>query len=221
MIITNYNSQEIGIMATKKARPKARAARKSMAKIKTAASKVAGLDLGKYIEDIKIGKYSWEDVLKNTSKNMEAVAAANRAIIDGYTDIARRQYELLKGILRELRKVRGDRDEVVKELKRVIARVRKDVQTLQKMAIRTNSKAQRIVTKRAEANFEAWKRLVAEAKKSVGGKLPGMEMPATVKKAAPKKKAALKRKAVPKKKAAPRKKAAAKKRPAAPKRKSG
>lgn len=214
-------------MATRKAKPKARAARKSTTKVKTAAGKVAGLDLGKYIEDIRIGKYSWDDVLKSTSKNMEAVAAANRAILDGYSDIARRQYELLRGILRELRKVRGDRDAVVKELKRVIARVRKDVQALQNMARRTNSKAQRIVTKRAEANIEAWKRLVAEAKKSVGGKLHAMEMPAAIKKAAPKKKAvtkrkaALKRKAAPGKKAAPKKKAAAKKRPAAPKRKRG
>ncbi len=67
-------------MATRKAKPKARAARKSTTKSKTAAGKVAGLDLGKYIEDIKIGKYSWDDVLKSTSKNMEAVAEANRAI---------------------------------------------------------------------------------------------------------------------------------------------
>jgi colicin import membrane protein len=208
-------------MATRKARPKARAARKSTTKMKTAAGKVAGIDLGKYLEDIKIGKYSWDDVLKSTSKNMDALADANRAIIQGYTDIARRQYEMLKNLLRELRKVTGDRDVVVKELKRVIERARKDVQSLQSMARKTNSKAQRIVTKRAEANIEAWKRLVAEARKSVGGKLPGMEMPASVKKAAPKKKAVTKRKAAPKKKAAPKRKAAAKKRPAAPKRKRG
>jgi colicin import membrane protein len=213
-------------MAIRKVKLKARTARRSKTNLQTAAGKVASLDLKKYIEDIRIGKYSWDDILKGTSKNMEAVAAANRAILDGYADIARRQYGLLKGILRELRKVRGDRDEVVKELKRVVERIRKDVQTLQNMARKTNSKAQRIVSKRAEANIETWKRLVAEAKKSVGAKLPGMEVAAAVKKAAPKKKPAASKKAAPKKKAAPRtkaapkKKAAARKRPAAAKRKS-
>ncbi len=121
-------------MATKKARPKARAAGKSTTKRKTAARKVEGLDLGKYMDEIKIGKYSWDDVLKSTSKNMDALAEANRAIIQGYTDIAKRQYEMLKNLLRELRKVTGDRDEVVKELKRVIERARKDVKSLQTMA---------------------------------------------------------------------------------------
>ncbi len=206
-------------MAIRKARPKARAARKSAAKLKTAANKVVGQNFGKYIEDIKIGKYSWDDVLKSTSKNMDAVAEANRAILDGYTDIARRQYKMLKGILSELRKVRGDRDAVVKELKRVIERARKDVKALQKMAISTNSKAQRIVKRRAEANLKAFKELVAAARKSVGGKIPPMEMPVTKMKAATKKKTAAKGKASSKRKAAPRKKAAAK-RKAAPKRKA-
>jgi hypothetical protein len=206
----NRNCQEIEVMATKKAKPKARVARKSTAKKRTASSPISGLDLGKYKDDIKIGKYSWGDVLKNTSKNMEAFAEANRAIIDGYTDIARRQYEMLKGLLRELRRVRGDRDAVVRDLKRLIERVRKDGQALQKMASRTNSKAQRIVKKRAEANLEAWKKLVAEARKSVGGALPDLEVPDIKKKVA-----AMKKKAAPKKK-----KAAARKRPAARKAKS-
>jgi hypothetical protein len=208
-------------MATKKARPKARIAGKRTTKKKTTTRRVEGLNVGKYLDQIKIGKYSWDDVLKSTSKNMDALAEANRAIIQGYTDIARRQYEMLKNLLRELRKVTGDRDEVVKELKRVVERARKDVKSLQTMATRTNSKAQRIVKKRAEANITAWKSLVAEARKSVGGRLPPIEMPVAVKKAAPKRKAALKRKAVQKKKAAPRKKAVAKKRPAAPKRRRG
>jgi len=204
-------------MATRKARPKARIARQSAAKMKAAANKAAGLDVGKYIDDIKIGNYSWDDVLKSTSKNMDAVAQANRAIIDGYTDIARRQFEMLKGILRELRKVRGDRDLVVKELKRVIERAKKDVQALQRMASRTNSKAQRIVKTRAEANIKAWKRLVAEAKESVGGKRPATATPVTKKAAAAKKKVAPKKKASPKRKAAPSRKAAVR-RKASPKR---
>ena len=93
-----------------------------------------------------------------------ALAEANRAIIDGYSDIAKRQYEMLKGLLRELRKVRGDRDAVVRELKRVIERAKKDMQVLQKIASRTNSKAQGIVKRRAEANIKAWRKLVAEAR---------------------------------------------------------
>ena len=105
----NYNSWEIGIMAAKKVKPKAKAAQKSTAKRKASARKIAGLDLGKYMENLKIGNYSLDDVLEGTSKNMEAVADANRAIIDGYTDIAKRQYEMLKDLLDELRKVAGDR----------------------------------------------------------------------------------------------------------------
>lgn len=203
-------------MATRKARSKSGTARKGSAKIKAAATKFANMDVGKYLEDIKIGNYSWDDVLSSTSKNMDALAQANRAIIEGYTDIARRQYKMLKEILRELRKVRGDRDEVVKELKRVIARAKKDAQSLQKIASRTNSKAQRIVKRRAEANIKAWKTLVAEAKKSVTGKMPATAVPAPKKKAATRKKAGAKRKAAPagkataSRKAAPKKKAAAK-----------
>jgi hypothetical protein len=207
-------------MAIKKARSKAGTVRKGTAKIKAAASKVAGLDIGQYIDDLRIGNYSWDDVLKNSSKNMDALAQANRAIIEGYTDIARRQYRMLKDLLRELRKVRGDRDEVVKELKRVIARAKQDAQALQKIASRTNSKAQRIVKKRAEANIKAWKTLVAEAKKSVTGKfpagaVPGARPPAAKKKVAAKRKPSAKRKAAPARKAAARRKTAPRRKTAA------
>ncbi len=207
-------------MATRKARPKTKGARKSASKIKMSASKIAGLDLGKYVEDIKLGKYSLDDMLKSSSKNMSAIAEANRAIIDGYTDIAKRQYEMLKSILRELRKVRGDRDVVVKELKRLIERAKKDMQVLQKIASRTNSKAQGIVKRRAEANIKAWRKLVAEARSTVSGSLPAMAKPTTKQKAAPKKKAAPKRKAAPKKKTTAKKKAAPKRKVAAKKRSS-
>ena len=198
-------------MATGKAKAKARTTRKSTAK---SSSKIGGLDIGKHLEEIRFGKFTWDDLLKSTSKNMDAVADANRAIIDGYTDIARRQFAMLKELLRELRKVRGDRDAVVKELKRVIKRAKGDVQALQKLASRTNSKAQRIVKKRAEANLKAWQNMVAEARKSVSEKLPAMKKPAAGKTSAPKKKAA------PKRKAATKRKPAAKKRPATPKSRS-
>lgn len=224
----NDNRQEIAIMAAKKA--KSKATRKRTIKGRMSGS-AAARKLGAYMEEIKIGNYSWDDVLKSTGKNMEAVAQANRAIIDGYSDIARRQYEMLKGLLRELRKVRGDRDEVVRELKRVIERAKKDVQTLQKIASRTNSKAQRIVKRRAEANLKAWKLLVEEARKSVSGTAAAVTQPVAAMKAAPKRKAAARKKAPAKKKAPARKKAPAKKkaparkkapakRKAAPKRKA-
>jgi len=216
----NDNRQETATMANTKAKSRAKATRGRTTRKSISASSAAQ-KLGKYMEEIKIGNYSWDDVLKSTGKNMEAVAQANRAIIDGYTDIARRQYEMLKGLLRELRKVRGDRDEVVRELKRVIERAKKDVKTLQKMASSTNSKAQRIVQRRAQANMKAWKLLVAEARKSVGGKASAIVPPAVAARAAPKrtaaarkKKAAPRRKAAPKKKAAPRKKAAPKRKAA-------
>jgi len=189
------------IMATKTSKPKAKskskAARKSTAKRKTPARKVAGVDLGKYLEDIKIGSYSLDKVLEGSSKNMEAIADANRAIIDGYTDLAKRQYEMLKDLLDDLRKVAGDRDDVVKELKKVVEQARKDAQALQKMASKTNSQAQRIVKKRTDANVKAWKKLIADARKSVNKKRPAAK------------------KATAKKKAAPKKKAVARKRPAA------
>ena len=209
--MANNNRQEIPPMATKS---KTRSTRsKGTLKGRLSSSKAA-INLGKYLDEIKVGNYTWDDVLKSTGKNLEAVAEANRAIIDGYSEVARRQYEMLKGLLRELRKVRGDRDEVVKELKRVIERAKKDVQTLQKIASRTNSKAQRIVKRRAEANLKAWKLLVAEARKSVSGTAAVVAQPVAAMKAAPKRKAAAK-----KKKAAPKKKVAAKKK-AAPKRKA-
>ena len=129
-LFINRERWEIRVMATKtskpKAKPKAKATRKSAVKKKTPARKIAGLDLGKYMEDIKIGSYSLDGMLEGTSKNMEAIADANRAIIDGYTDLAKRQYEMLKGLLDELRKVAGDRDDVVKDLKKVVERARND-----------------------------------------------------------------------------------------------
>ena len=160
------------MMAREKAKPKAKTARKVAAKKKTTAKKIAGIDLGKYLDDIKIGNYSLESVLEGSSRNMDAVAEANRAIIDGYTDIAKRQYDMLKDLLDELRKVAGDRDDVVRQLKKVVEQARKDVQALQKMASKTNSQAQRIVKKRTDANVKAWKKLIANARKSLSKKSP-------------------------------------------------
>ena len=195
-------------MATAKTKKtaKSRTARKSPTRKKSAVKKKIGnLDLSKYLDDIKIGSLKLDDVLEGTSKNMEAIADVNRAIIDGYTDVAKRQYEMLKELLNELKKVGDERSDVVKQLKRVVEQAKKDVQALQKMASKTNSQAQRIVKKRTDANVKAWKKLVADAKKSVGKKAGSAE-PAAKKKAAPKKKAAAKKKSAARKKAAPKKK---------------
>ena len=45
-------------MATPKAKPKSKKARKSPGKGKSSAKKVAALNLGKYMEQIKVGSYS-------------------------------------------------------------------------------------------------------------------------------------------------------------------
>ena len=101
---------------------------------------------------------------------MEAVANANRAVVDGYSDMARQQYEMLRELLSELRKIRGDRDEAVKELRKLVERAKKDLQTLQNDAKRTHTKAQKIVSKRVDANRKAWKKLTDEIRKSVSGR---------------------------------------------------
>ncbi len=203
-----------------KAKSRARAATSAASKRaagtrKQAGAALAGLDLGKYFDDVRIGSFSLDDVLAGANKNMEAIAEANRAIIDGYTDIAKRQYEMLKDLLDELRKVSGDRSEVVRELKRVVEHARKDLTGLQKMATRTNQQAQKIVKRRADANIKAWKKLLDDAKKAAG------KAPAKRKKAAAKVKATAKRKAaVAKAKTAAKKKAPAKKKKAAAKKKA-
>lgn len=189
--------------AARKSPAKKKAARKSAAKKKS-----AKLDLSKYLGDLKIGNMSLDDVRQGGSKSIEAISDANRAIIDGYTDLAKQELEMLKALLDELKKVGDDKSDVVKELKRILDLAKKDVQALQKMAKKTNAEAKQIIKKRTDANTKAWKKLVADAKKSVAKKEP--------KKAAVKKKAA-KKQAVKKKaasKAAPKKKAARK---AAPK----
>lgn len=200
-----------------KAKPKAKAkpSRKSSARRKSAAGS-RSLNLGKYLDDLSIGGYSWDDVMESSQKNIDAIAAANRAVIDGYTDIAKRQAEMLKDLLRQLRKVKGDRDVVVKELKKLVEQAKKDLRLLQKEASRTNSKVQKIVKSRATANLKAWKKLAEEMKKSVGGKqpAPARKKAAAKKKAAPRKKAAAKKKAAPRKKAAAKKKAPARKKAA-------
>jgi len=127
----------------------AKAKTKSVAKTKASVKKkLSGLDLGKYLDEVKFGSYKLDDVLEGTSKNVQAIADANRAIVEGYIDIAKRQYEMLKDLLDDLKKVSGDRSDIVKELKKVVEQARKDVQVLQKMASKTNAAAQKIVKKR-------------------------------------------------------------------------
>ena len=89
--------------------------------------KLSGLDLGKYLEDVKIGNFKLDDVFEGTGKNVQAIADANRAIVDGYIDIAKRQFDMLKGLLDDLKKVGGERSDLVKELKKVVEQARKVV----------------------------------------------------------------------------------------------
>jgi hypothetical protein len=165
----------------------------SGASVKEAVEKKIGkLDLGKYLEDIKFGDLSLEDVLSGGSKNLEAIASANRAMIEGYTDVAKRQYEMLKELLKEARKVGGNRSEVVEELKSLVSMAKKDVQVLQKMATKVNKDAQQIIKKRTDANIKAWKKVIEDAKKAVS-KAPPAKKKAAAKKAVAKKKAARKK----------------------------
>lgn len=169
--------------------------------------KQGALDLGKFLEEVKFGNFKLDDVLEGTNKNLQAIADANRAIVDGYVDIAKRQFDMLRDLLDDLKKVGAERSSVAKELRKVVEQARRDVKALQKMASKTNAAAQKIVKRRSDANLKAWKKLVAEARAALGGKV------ATPGKASPKK-AAAKRPAA-KKKTAAKKKPAARKRPAA------
>lgn len=194
--------------AKRAAKPRAATAKRTVKK------KLGGLDLSKYLDDVKIGNYTLEDVLDGTSKNLQAIADANRAIVEGYIDIAKRQYDMLKGLLEDLKNVGGGRSDAAKELRKVVEQARKDVQVLQKMASKTNSAAQRIVKKRSDANLKAWKKMVADARKSLSKK-PAAKKAAAKKRPAAKKKAAAKKRPVAKKKPAARKKAAPKRKAAA------
>jgi hypothetical protein len=186
-------------MATAKSKVTAkRPAKKAVRKVKAKVNKIGNLDLGKYLDDIKIGNLSLDDVLEGGSKNLDALAAANRAMLDGYVDLAKRQYEMLKDLFEEARKLGGAKSDVAKELKGLLDLAKKDVQTLQKMASKTNSEAQKILKKRTDANIKAWKKLVADAKRAVSKAEPAAKK--AVAKKAPAKKAVAK-KVVAKKKA--------------------
>ena len=187
----------------------AKSTRATKSKASAKKKKPGGLDLGKYLDDLKIGNFKLDDVLEGTNRNVQAIADANRAIVDGYTDIARRQFDMLKGLLDDLKRVGGDRSALARELKKVVEQARKDVKALQKMASKTNAAAQKIVRKRSDANLKAWKQLVADARQALGSATPApkktaAKRPAAKKKAAAKKKPAARKKAVPKRKAAAR-----------------
>jgi colicin import membrane protein len=180
-------------MAT--AKPKAKAKVKPK---KSSAKKMPSFDVSKYINDIKIGDVKLEAVLKGNSKNMDAIAAANKAIIEGYTDVAKRQYEMLKDLLDEVKGIAGSKD-TTKELKKLVDHAKKDVQTLQKMAKKTNSDAQKIIKKRTDATVKAWKKVIDDTKKKVTKKAPAKKKAAAKKKAPARKKVAAKKKAPAKK----------------------
>lgn len=167
-----------------------------MSKAKTGEAKKAKKSLSEFIEDFKIGSVSFDDVLQGSTRNMEAIADANRTIIDGYSELAKRQYEMLKDFLEQLKDVAGTDAALNDKIKTILDTAKKDVQDLQEMASKTNSEAQGIIKKRTSANIDAWKEVYEEAREKLLKK-GGDEAQPAPKKAVAKKKAAT-RKAAPK-----------------------
>ena len=148
-------------------------------------------------KSLKLADLKLEDVIQGGNKNIEAIADANRAIIDGYTDLAKRQYDMLKDFIDEVKGLGGDRDELKAQLKEMMDLAKDDVAALQKMAKKTNSQAQKILKKRTEANLKAWKDLLDDARSKVAKKEAVAEAPKAASK--PAKKKAAKKKAAKKK----------------------
>ena len=144
-------------------------------------------------KSLKLSELKLEDLIQGGNKNIKAIADANRAIIDGYTDLAKRQYDMLKDFFDEVKGLGGDRNELKAQLKEMLDLAKEDVSALQKMANKTNSQAQKILKKRTEANIKAWKDLIEDARSKLvkGGKEE--EAPKPAKKKAAKKKAAKKK----------------------------
>lgn len=133
-----------------------------------------------------------EDVLKGSNKNIEAIAEANRAIFDGYTELAKRQYEMLKEFIEELKEIGADEGDLTSKLKQVMETAKDDVLVLQKLANKTNAQAQKIIKKRTDANLNVFRDLMSDAKAKVF-KRGKKEEAKPVKKKATKKKAAKKK----------------------------
>ena len=81
-------------MAAAKAKPKARSKAKSKPKARPKAKKASakrkstagGMNLSKYMDDLRIGGYSLDDVLESSHKNIDALADANRQVsFQGFT----------------------------------------------------------------------------------------------------------------------------------------
>ena len=56
----------------------------------SAKKKRSGLDLGKFLDEVRFGNFKLDDVLEGTNKNLQAIADANRAIVDGYVETSRK-----------------------------------------------------------------------------------------------------------------------------------
>lgn len=170
-------------MATSKTKQKSKLNRSTVNKKRT-------FDVNKYIQDVKIGDLKLETILQGSSNNMQAIAAANKAIIDGYTDVAKCEYEMLKELLNEIKAIGGRKSDTAKQLKKLVKHTKKDLQDLLKMAKKTNADTQRIITKRSNANSKAWKKVVDDTRKKVSKKKPGTEKKTKAKASAIKKAAA-------------------------------
>lgn len=145
------------------------------------ASTKRDFDLSKYIHDAQIGDLKLEAVLEGGSKNMQAIVAANKAITEGYADVAKRQYEILRELLEEAITISGRKSKKAKELKQLVKYARKDLQGLLKMARKANAEAQKIISKRTDANIKAWKKLIKGTSKTASGNEPVNETKPTAK----------------------------------------
>lgn len=174
-------------MATSKTKTK----QKAKSKRRNASSK-REFDVSKYIQDINIGDLKLEAVLEGSSENMQAIADANKAMIDGYVDLAKRQYEMLKDLLEEATAIGGRKSDPAKQLKQLLKHAKKDLQDLLKMAKKTNAQAQKIIAKRTDANIKAWKKLIGDTRKKTSGKKPATKAKTGAKAGTPKKTAAKK-----------------------------
>jgi hypothetical protein len=151
-------------------------------------------------KSLKLADLKLENVIEGGNKNIEAIANANRAIIDGYTDLAKRQYDMLKDFIDEIKGMAGEKGQLKDQLKEVLDLAKDDVVALQKMANKTNAQAQKILKKRTEANVKAWKDLLDDARAKIM-KEDQEEAPKSAAKPAakPAKKKAAKKKAAKKK----------------------
>ena len=77
---------------------------------------------------------SFRQLIAGGNKNIEVLAAVNRVVIDGYTDMVRCQCEMLSDLFDDIRAYGSGTDELSIQFKESLATIREDLATLQSMA---------------------------------------------------------------------------------------